>query len=237
MSVRKPRGGDRVFPRVQWIAQSALLMGVLLSVAACAPRARPLTGVETQRSLPPAELPPTPQLIRFNWTYEDETFDVKGDGVVRTGPPERARLDLFIANGYGNGMAILHGDSLFVPGIDLIRRFLPPPPLLWAALGRLALPAGRDTVARLDGDTLRADISGTETDKRTWRVHFVANRLARIERIESGRVVEWAQRVPLEGGAMRLRYVHTTGRRSLELLVNETLNVEEGFDDAIWRKP
>ncbi len=176
-------------------------------------------------------------MLRFDWTYADETFDVKGEGVVRSGPPDRARLDLFIANGYGNGMAILQGDSLFVPGIDLIRRFLPPPPLLWAALGRLALPAGRDTVSRLDGDTLRADISGTETDKRTWRVHFAAARLARIERIEAGRVVEWAERVPTSDSTLRLRYVHTTGRRSLQLSVTEILNIPEGFDDAIWRKP
>ncbi len=215
----------------------ALPVLLLLGVGACAPKARPLLGIETRQSLPVAELPSTPQMLRFDWTYADETFDVKGEGVVRAGPPDRARLDLFIANGYGNGMAILQGDSLFVPGIDLIRRFLPPPPLLWAALGRLALPAGRDTVARLDGDTLRVDISGTETDKRTWRVHFVAARLARIERIENGRVVEWAERVPLSDSTLRLRYVHTTGRRSLQLSVTEIINIPEGFDDAIWRKP
>lgn len=215
-------------------------MTLLLLVAgatACTPRARALGGVEADIALPEAELPSTPQLIRFSWTYADETFDVKGDGVVRSGPPDRARLDLFIANGYGNGMAILQGDSLFVPGIDLIRRFLPPPPLLWAALGRVALPAGRDTIVRLDGDTLRADLSGTDADKRTWRVHFASSALRRIERIEDGRVVEWAERVPLDDGTMRLRYVHNSGRRSLQLSVTETINIPEGFDDAIWRKP
>ncbi len=218
-------------------SRAALLLCSVAALAACTPRARPLTGVDAGLSLPSAALPDTAQLIRFTWTYADETFDVKGDGVVRTGPPERARLDLFIANGYGNGMAILEGDTLFVPGIDLIRRFLPPPPLLWGALGRLALPAGRDTVVRLDGDTLRADLSGTETDKRTWRIHFASEALVRIERIEDGRVIEWAERVPLADGTLRLRYVHTSGRRSLQLSVSETLNIEEGFDAAIWRKP
>jgi hypothetical protein len=215
---------------------SALLL-VALTAAACAPRARPLVGVETRSPIPRTPLPAVPQLYRFDWTYEDDTFDVKGDGVVRTGPPERARLDLFIANGYGNGLAILEGDSLFVPGIDMIRRFLPPPPLLWAALGRVALPPGRDTTVRLDGDTLRADISGTTNDRRTWRVHFFGSALVRIERIEDGRVVEWAERVPQPDGALRLRYVHTSGRRSLNLAVSEILSIEEGFDDAIWRKP
>ncbi len=213
------------------------LLLLATGATACTPRARALGGVESDIPLPAAELPSTPQLIRFSWTYADETFDVKGDGVVRSGPPDRARLDLFIANGYGNGMAILQGDSLFVPGIDLIRRFLPPPPLLWAALGRVALPAGRDTIVRLDGDTLRADLSGTDADKRTWRVHFASSALRRIERIEDGRVVEWAERVPLDDGTMRLRYVHNSGRRSLQLSVTETINIPEGFDDAIWRKP
>jgi hypothetical protein len=221
--------------RVGWRRAALLLM--VATAAACAPRARPLVGVETSSAIPRTPLPAVPQLYRFDWTYEDDTFDVKGDGVVRTGPPERARLDLFIANGYGNGMAILEGDSLFVPGIDMIRRFLPPPPLLWAALGRVALPAGRDTIVRLDGDTLRADISGTATDRRTWRVHFTGSALVRIERIEAGRVVEWAERVPEGDGRLRLRYVHTGGRRSLNLAVSEILTIEEGFDDAIWRKP
>jgi hypothetical protein len=221
--------------RVGW--RRAALLIIIATAAACAPRARPLVGVETSSAIPRTPLPAVPQLYRFDWTYEDDTFDVKGDGVVRTGPPERARLDLFIANGYGNGMAILEGDSLFVPGIDMIRRFLPPPPLLWAALGRVALPAGRDTIVRLDGDTLRADISGTATDRRTWRVHFTGSALVRIERIEGGRVVEWAERVPQGDGRLRLRYVHTGGRRSLNLAVSEILTIEEGFDDAIWRKP
>lgn len=207
------------------------------ALLACAPRARPLVGVETRAQLPAAQLPTTPQMYRFEWKYSDDTFDVDGEGVVRTGPPERARLDLFIAGGYGSGLAVLDGDSLFVPGIDMIRRFLPPPPLLWGALGRLALPAGRDTVARLDGDTLRADISGTAIDKRTWRVHFASTRLARIERIDGDRVVEWVERVPQADGTLRLRYTNASGRRSLQLLVTEILNVNEGFDDAIWRVP
>ena len=212
-------------------------LAVVLMVAACAPRARPLTGEVTTSAIPRSGLAAVPELYRFDWQYADETFDVRGDGVVRTGPPDRARLDLFIANGYGNGMAILDGDSLFTPGIDLIRRFLPPPPLLWAALGRVALPAGRDTVVRLDGDTLRADISGTDRDARRWRVHFAGSRLARIERIEGARVVEWAERVPGEAGTLRLRYVHTTGRRSLSLAVQDVIPVPEGFDDIIWRRP
>jgi hypothetical protein len=223
--------------RIGYSARLAAVAVAALAAAACAPRARPLTGVAAAITIPATALPAVPQLYRFEWAYADETFDVRGEGVVRTGPPDRARLDLFVASGYGGGMAILDGDSLFVPGIDLIRRFLPPPPLLWASLGRVALPPGRDTTVRLDGDTLRADIAGAARDARTWRVHFSGRDLVRIERIEDQRVLEWAERVPDGEGRLRLRYVHTGGRRSLSLAVSEILTIQEGFDDAIWRRP
>ena len=51
--------------------------------------------------------------------------------------------------------------------------------MLWAVLGRLAVPAVSDTVAKVDGATLRADIGRNPA----WRVTFVADHLTRIERI------------------------------------------------------
>ena len=56
---------------------------------------------------------------------------------------------IIIAGGFGSGGAVLIGDSLDIPGIELTRRLIPPPTLLWAALGRTNLPIGR-----LPGDIL-----------------------------------------------------------------------------------
>ena len=220
---------------------AGLLLAAAFAVGACSPSARPLRGVETRAVLPPTELSPRPAILRFSWTYKDETFEANGDGAVRRQGPDRARLDFFLSNGMAGGYAILIGDSLTVPGVDLVKRLLPPPPLLWASLGRLSLPATRDTVARMDGDTLRADLGvlrgrdASGADGRAWRVAFAGTSLARVERIEDGRVIEWMTRGRLGDGALQLHYVHERGKRRLSIAVTDTSYVE-GFDDAIWRR-
>jgi len=221
---------------------TAVVTSLIAMLAACAPSARPLIGVPTTAALPPAELSIRPQLLRFTWTYKDETFEANGDGVVRHAPPARARLDFFLRNGMAGGYAILVDDSLTVPGIDLVRRFLPPVPLLWATLGRLALPAAPDTVARMDGDTLRADLGvlrgrdATAADGRAWRVLFGGRVLGRVERIEGGHVIEWITRRRNPAGQLELTYVHEQAKRRLGITVTDTTLVE-GFDDAIFRRP
>lgn len=181
--------------------------------------------------------------MSFTWKYKDDTFEANGDGVVRVSAPNRARLDFYLKNGIGGGMAILDGDSLIIPGIDMVRRFLPPLPLLWATLGRLSVPPTPDTIARMDGDTLRADLGGyrksdgSRDASRVWRVAFAGKVLTRVERIDKGKVQEWVYRtLNDQSGTGELRYMNEGGRRSLSISVTETRTVE-AFDDAIWRRP
>ncbi|MFN5600016.1 hypothetical protein [Gemmatimonas sp.] len=221
----------------------ALAVGVLAvgALAACAPAARPLGGAPIRAVLPPTALPTAPTILRFNWTYKDETFEAKGEGAVRRQGPDRARLDFFLSNGMAGGYAILVGDSLTIPGVDLVKRMLPPVPLLWASLGRLAVPATPDTMARMDGDTLRADLGtlrgrdASGADGRAWRVAFAGTMLARVDRIEDGRVVEWMTRGRQGDGPLQVQYVHERGKRRLSIAVTDT-SVVEGFDEAIWRR-
>ena len=232
-------GGGRAARRRRAMPLLAVL--TLAVAGACAPPARALAGAPTPALLPPTVVPAAPTILRFTWSYKDDTFEAMGDGAVRRQGPDRARLDFFLRNGMAGGYAILVGDSLTVPGIDLVRRMLPPVPLLWASLGRLAVPATSDTVARLDGDTLRADLGAlrgrdaSDADGRAWRVAFAGGALARVERIEDGKVIEWMTRTPGEDGALRLQYVHERGRRRLAIAVSDT-TIVEGFDDAIWRR-
>lgn len=222
---------------VQWLCllTSAALIG-------CAPAAKPLLGIPTRGGLPAAELPPGNRQMAFTWKYKDDTFEANGDGVVRVASPGRARLDFFLKNGMGGGMAILVGDSLTIPGIDLVRRFLPPVPLLWATLGRLAVPPTTDTIARMAGDTLRADLGelhgsdAARSGARAWRVAFAGKILVRVDRIEDGKVVEWVSRTSESNGTGELRYVNEKGRRSLSISVTDT-RTAEAFDEAIWRRP
>jgi hypothetical protein len=106
----------------------------------------------------------------------------------------------------------------------------------------LDLPATTDTVARLDGDTLRADFGSlrgrdaSAADGRAWRVSFVGQTLVRVERVEGGRVVEWITRRRNSSGQWDLQYVHEQAKRRLGIVVTDTSRVE-AFDAAIFRTP
>ena len=96
---------------------------------------------------------------------------------------------------------------------------------MWAALGRLAVPPAADTTARVDGDTLRADIGRVDP----WRVTFVGGRLVRLERIVGTRIQEWVDRASPD----TIRYRHEGARRSLTLTILRTQTVP-AFDASIW---
>jgi hypothetical protein len=166
----------------------------------------------------------------FRWQLEDPDFIARGEGAARIAPPDSARLDFFLAGGLGSGAAVLIDRDLRLPSAaeDLARRLIPPPPLLWGALGRLAVPPFPDTVARVDGDTLRADI-GTPV---AWRVTFIHDTLRRVERVDGGRVIEWVERF----SGSPVRYRHEVSRRRLDLFISRADEVD-AFDANIWILP
>lgn len=217
-----------------------LLAAVIATGTACAPAIRPLTGELARNELPTTALDGRPHQLRFDWRYADETFEARGEGVVRVLAPDRARLDFFLTNGLAGGYAILIGDSLHIPGADLVRRVLPPPPLLWAALGQLRVPASVDTVVRRRGDTLFADLGqfrgrdAAQAEGRAWRVHFMERSLAQVEHVVDGRRIEQVVR-QRDDGRWRVEYLHPRARRRLDIVVTDTSFVER-FDDAIWRR-
>ena len=213
--------------RRPFTARPAAVLAAALLAGACAPRARPLVGLPMPAArVPAAGIPPGHHHVVFRWRYEDPDMQARGEGVARVASPDSARLDFFVDPGIGAGYALLIGDDLHAPGISLVRRYLPPPPLLWASLGRLHVPASADTVARVDGDTIRADIGRAPT----WRATFAGDRLVRLERIDNRRVVE---RVVRSAGD-EVRYDHLGARRSLTLTVSRRSEVQP-FDATIWR--
>ena len=196
------------------------------AVAGCAPRLRPLAGAPAPGArLPAPGIPATPTKLVFDWELDDPDFAARGDGVARIVGPDSVRLDFFVAGGLGNGVAVLIGNELRAPGPDFVRRLVPPPPLLWAALGRLAIPPERDTVARVDGELLRADIGAPVR----WRVTFRGDSLVRLERVDGDRILEWVERT-----GNRLRYRHETSKRQLTLTIARTES-SPPFDASIWR--
>lgn len=207
------------------MARRLLLLTLLVAGAACAPRLVPLPGTPTHRALPVLTLPPGHRQIVFDWVLEDPELSGKGEGVARVAAPDSVRLDFFLAGGFGGGAAILIGDSLQLPGMDFVRRLIPPPPMLWAALGRTALPAVRDTVVRVDGSLLRADL-GRPAE---WRVTFRGDTLVALHRIDAGRV----------GGSLtrdstQVQFRDSGARRTLTFRIT-SVSEAAPFDASIWR--
>jgi hypothetical protein len=179
------------------------------------------------RGVPRTELPRGHRLVVFTWTLEDRDLEGKGEGAARLASPDSARVDFFFGGGLGSGAAVLIGDQLRLPESAgrLERQLVPPAPLLWAALGRAAVPAAADTVARVDGDTLRVDIGKPVA----WRLVFARDSLRRVERVDGGRIVESVVR--LADG--RVHYRNAVSRRRLDLFVTRSDNASK-FDATIW---
>lgn len=208
----------------------SLIAGLLCFAAAaavtgCAPRLQPLAGAPAPAErIPLGQLPPGHRHLVFRWEASDPDLTVRGEGVARIAPPDSARLDFFLAGGLGGGRAVLVGDALRAPGGALVDRLVPPAPLMWGALGRLAVPPVADTTVALDGELLRADLGRPVG----WRVTFRGDSLVRLERVADGRVVEWVDR-----SGDRIRYRHESARRELHLTVTRTQS-SPPFDASIW---
>lgn len=194
----------------------------------CAPprvAALPGTLVPVQQ-IPTGILPSGRRQVEFEWELHDGEIIARGDGVARIASPDSVRMDFFLAGGFGSGAAILIGDSLQVPGPDMARRLVPPRALLWAALGRFDIPPLPDTIVRVDGPVLRADIGAPVS----WRASFRGDTLVRLERVDAGRLQEWVERT----ADQKVQYRNESARRSLSLVIQRS-NAVASFDPSIWR--
>ena len=199
-----------------------------IAIAACRPpRVQELPGeLAPVQKLPRGTLPDGRRKLVFQWELRDGDIAARGDGVARIASPDSVRMDFFLAGGFGSGAAVLIGDSLQVPGPDMARKLVPPRALLWASLGRFDVPSERDTVVRVDGALLRADIGSPVR----WRATFRGDTLTRLERVDGGRLQEWVERT----ADNKVQYRNQAARRSLSLVIQQS-DVVASFDPSIWR--
>jgi len=199
------------------------------TLAACAaPRLVPLpnaTPVPSLQPLPVIELPRHSQRIVFSWRLQEAELEVRGEGAARISAPDSARIDLFVAGGLGNGAAWVIGDQMRLDAPEALRKVLPPPAFLWAALGRFAIPAGADTVVARSDSSLTADIGPFPR----WRLTLRAGRIMRLERAEADLIVDRLERK--SDGA--LVYFHAPTRRQLTLSITRVDSVP-AFNASIW---
>jgi hypothetical protein len=208
-----------------------------LVVTACAPPlAGELRGVPAPAAarLPSALLPSGHRKFTFRWEYRDRDVLARGEGRALIAAPDSVRLDFAVAGGMGSGHAWLFDDTVVSGGGgDRIKRYLPSPVLLWAALGRFEVPA-QDTTVRVDGDTLRADlrVNAADVAKSTvWRVAFADTRLVGLERLNAGRVRETVVRRKNDD----IRFDNPSAGRSLTLTHVRSDTVAE-IDPELWHR-
>jgi len=204
----------------------ALLVALSIGSTGCAATLAPLRGARVS----PASIPRVgltgARKVTFRWEYNEEAIVARGEGVARLASPDSARLDFFVDGGFGSGYVLVFGDEVIAPGGNLVAGMIPSPPMLWAAVGRLAVPPAADTVAAVDGSRLRADIGRDPS----WRVTFDSARLTLLEHVEGGRVTETVSRAP-DG---TVRYTHPRARRTLRISITGEEEVAR-FDASIWR--
>jgi hypothetical protein len=130
----------------------------------------------------------------------------------------------FFLGGLG-GAAALVGDTLRANAGGMVKRLLPPVPLMWAVFGRLSIPALPDTTVVTDGPLLRADV-GRPIE---WRVTAQGDSLVSLAHIPGGKMAEQVVR----SGNGEIVYEVPSARRVLRLTI---VRIEEGgaFDSSIW---
>ncbi|MBC7564408.1 MAG: hypothetical protein H7305_16025 [Gemmatimonadaceae bacterium] len=206
------------------------MLTLIATIAGCtAPRLAPLVNATqgaAREPLPVIELPRHSQRIVFNWQLRESELEVHGEGAARIAAPDSARIDLFVSGGLGSGAAWVIGDQMRLDAPDALRRVLPPPAFLWAALGRFAVPAGRDTLVARTDSLLTVDI-GPEP---RWRLAILGGRITKLERADGDRVVDRLERK----GDASLVYYHSPTRRQLTLTITRVDSVAP-FDASIWR--
>jgi hypothetical protein len=220
---------------LHWLRITAIL-ATAAALAACA-----TGGMEAGPADPAAEAaavaataPSQAVRVDFDWEIRDREARFNGQGVLRLDRGYRARLDLFGPRGETLSAAVLEGEEMRVLPMGS-EALLPPPALLWSALGVFRPPvdapltATTRTGARM---TLAYDRDGT-----SWRFRFENDAL---------RGTEWTARggrrtVELTGTSQfglpaQAAFRDWTEFRELTLRVT---NVEEstGFSADVWILP
>lgn len=173
----------------------AFVAGVALLVTACSggPPAPPPTPVDAEGVAQNARLatrPQEPVRIVFDWSLNESGSRTGGRGVVRMEPPYKARLDLFTNQGETVLRAALVDDVLRLPRGVESQDIVPPPPLLWVALGvfrpgALSLLAGGE---RLEDGAVRLSYSQGGGEEVRYRLQ--GGRVQEAELVRGGDATE-----------------------------------------------
>ncbi len=230
MSRRRP-----AFPR----PAAPVLLALLVGVAACGPRRLAVVGPAPDPAATAAALErrtalQAPARIDFQWSYVETDMRSGGRGVARVEPPAYARLDLFLGNGETILRAALVDDGYRLPpGTEV--RMLPPPGLMWGALGVFRTDAGARLLGgdRLEGGAVRLRYGYPGGVELHYQVE--GEELVRVDLLEGGELRQWVALVPDPEGSRPLeaRYRDQVEVRELRL-ERTSVRPSDPFPAAIW---
>ncbi len=181
-----------------------------------------------------ATAPQRPLKLVFDWSLQDRDARFSGKGAARVEPPYHARLDLFGPRDESYLSAAVVGEELHIPqAAEAQAAVVPPPALLWTALGVLNPP----TDARLSGVRRAGDQTELEYTRgpERWRFTLVDERLSRVQfdRSGAGRLtVELKGTGPL-GLPKQAIYRDYAAFRTLTLTLDRA-DEAEPFPPEIW---
>lgn len=175
-----------------------------------------------------------PVRVVFTWSLDEPGLRVRGRGVARMQPPDRARLDLFSASGETVLRAAMVGDELRLPH-GAQATLVPPPALFWSALG-IFRPGGGSFLSGgeregSEGVRLEYRIAG----ERELRYRLRNRTVERVELLQGGQVFE---QLALAGGRperfpRETVYRHLGEFRELKFTL-ETVDDVDDFPSDIW---
>jgi hypothetical protein len=173
-----------------------------------------------------------PTLIRFGWSLSEQGSRGGGSGVARIEPPDRARLDLFLDNGTTVARATLAGGALWLPP-GVRAEVIPPPDLLWAALGVFRPGEGMElSGARRRGDEL--ELRYGDGGDQELRYRIVAERIQGVDLLEGGSTVHSVSIAPRDDGYPgEATYRNLAAYRELKLTTRSIEHVDS-FPSDIW---
>lgn len=225
----------------RWGAARFGAVAALLAVAGCAaglpaPAGAPVPDPQGYAAaIAAATTPAGPHQGVFGWTLNEAGSRLNGRGAVRYVAPERVRVDLFGPRGETYLAAAVVGEEVRLPPAAA-EVALPPPAMLWAALGVLRPPA--DAVlesANADSTTatLRYRLPGGDLLDVRIADPATAPRIERVDRSGNRGVVETVLIDEGEAGRRRARYRNNPEFREL-IIEMESLREVEGFEADVW---
>jgi hypothetical protein len=171
--------------------------------------------------------------IFFDWAISEQGRRGTGKGVTRVQPPYRARLDLFLEDGT-TAAAVALVDGNVSAAETLPEGVIPPPDLLWAALG-VFKPGSESTLAsaRHVGSETELRYTSGAGQELVYRVQ--GQRIVRAQVLQGGNVVHQVTLTSEEGARFprEATYQNRAERRELKLTTS-SIEDADAFPVDIW---